>query len=236
MRRTTKPPASPALVAAGALALTLGLAACGSTNGTSRKGEPQQSPGIGTATATPAPTGGGTTAAVPTTAPSTTEAADGTGAGAGTASTAASAAPLGSGALPGVPAVTSNATDLTKQPVVAAGTGTVGTGLVTRDLVVGTGTSATAADSVTVRYVGAIYKDATVFDTSWTRTPNTSDFPLSGVIPGFAQGIVGMKTGGRREIVIPPGPLGYEGGNAQAGIAADDTLIFIVDLVETGAS
>ena len=56
------------------------------------------------------------------------------------------------------------------------------------------------------------------------------DFPLSGVVPGFAQGIVGMKIGGRREIVIPPS-LGY-GAQGSGPIGPNETLVFVVDLVK----
>jgi peptidylprolyl isomerase len=49
------------------------------------------------------------------------------------------------------------------------------------------------------------------------------------VVPGFSEGIVGMKVGGRREIVIPPA-LGY-GDQSQPGLPANSTLVFVVDLV-----
>lgn len=152
---------------------------------------------------------------------------------------AASVAPAGATALPGVPAV-APATDLTKQPIAAVGTGAAPAGLVTRDIVVGTGTAAVATDTVHVRYAGTIYATGKSFDASWTdgAMPDKSNsFPLNGVVPGFAQGIVGMKPGGRREIVIPPA-LGYgpTGGQPKAGISATDTLVFIVDYLGVSAS
>ena len=94
---------------------------------------------------------------------------------------------------------------------------------------VGTGTVAKATDTVNVQYVGANYTNGKDFDSSWSRGQPTT-FPLNGVVPGFAQGIVGMKVGGRREIVIPPA-LGY-GATGQAGvISPDETLVFVVDLI-----
>ena len=137
-----------------------------------------------------------------------------------------------------VPAVTANATDLTKEPVLAAGKGTPGTALATKDLVVGTGKVATLSATVDVKYVGAVWKTGKVFDKSWGKGdqgygPDILQFPLSGVVPGFAQGIVGMKEGGRRVIAIPPA-LGYgpQGGQPGAGIGATDTIVFVVDLVK----
>ena len=140
-----------------------------------------------------------------------------------------SAAPMGSSALPGVPAVTANATDFDKEPKLAKGTGSAPTELVIRDLIVGNGGVAVPTDSVQVRYEGALFTDGSVFDASWKYGKDPTGFALSGVVPGFAQGIVGMKVGGRREIVIPA-PLGYAE-QAQEGIPANSTLVFVVDLV-----
>lgn len=128
----------------------------------------------------------------------------------------------------GIPDVTANAKNLKQEPVLAAGTGTPPTKLLTKDLVIGTGEVAQSTATVTVQYVGALYTDGSVFDSSWGGAPAV--FPLDQVVPGFAQGIEGMKVGGRREIVIPSA-LGY-GPADQQGIPANSTLVFIVDLVE----
>ncbi len=146
-----------------------------------------------------------------------------------------SQAPTGSTALPGVPAVTANATEVMKQPTVAKGTGPVSAALVTRDLVVGAGTAAVPTDTVDVRYNGTLYADGSVFDASWKRGAAPVTFPLARVIPGFAQGILGMKPGGRREIVIPSA-LGYGAQSPGAGIPPNSDLVFVVDLVKAGAS
>jgi hypothetical protein len=154
-------------------------------------------------------------------------------------STAGTASAPASGGPQGIPSVSTNATDLTKQPVLAAGSGTPGTALATNDLLVGNGATTRAQDTVDVRYVGAIYSTGTVFDTSWGKPSSqpgvpegAAEFPLSGVVPGFAQGIAGMKVGGRREIVIPPA-LGYgPKGQPDAGIKGTDTIVFVVDLVK----
>lgn len=126
-----------------------------------------------------------------------------------------------------VPAV-DGATNLKAAPTLHAGAGPAPTKLVGADLVVGTGPLAASTGTVNIQYVGALYTNGSVFDSSWTRGQPAS-FSLSGVIPGFAQGIVGMKVGGRRELVIPPA-LGY-GAQAQGSIPANSTLVFVIDLL-----
>jgi peptidylprolyl isomerase len=142
-----------------------------------------------------------------------------------------SAAPAGDKALPGIPAITQNATDLAKEPKIAKGTGSAPTGLVIRDLVIGTGKAAVASDTVKVRYEGALFSDGTVFDATWKGASAPADFSLSEVVPGFGGGIVGMKIGGRREIVIPA-QMGYGSDSPQgSAIPPNSVLVFVVDLV-----
>ncbi len=124
------------------------------------------------------------------------------------------------------PAITANEKDLTKEPKSAAGTGQAPATVQIKDLVVGKGKAAELTNTVTVHYVGSLYSDGSVFDSSWNGEPIA--FPLNRVVPGFAQGIEGMKIGGRRQIVIPA-ELGY-GPRAQPGIPANSVLVFIVDL------
>ncbi|HZE67210.1 MAG TPA: FKBP-type peptidyl-prolyl cis-trans isomerase [Sporichthyaceae bacterium] len=145
----------------------------------------------------------------------------------------ASAAPKGSKALPGMPEVT-NAADLKKEPTIAKGTGKAPDKLVIRDLVVGTGQAAVASDTVNVRYVGTLYVNGKKFDASWKYGTDPATFPLARVVPGFAGGIVGMKVGGRREIVIP-GDLGYGTTGSPPDIGPNAVLVFVVDLVSLAA-
>lgn len=135
---------------------------------------------------------------------------------------------LNSPAGTGYPAV-DDATDLKKAPVIQPGAGTPETTLVTHDLVVGTGAAAVATSTVKIQYVGALYPTGKVFDATWTGGGKPATFPLNQVVPGFAQGIVGMKIGGRREIVIPP-DLGY-GSQTNGPIPGNSTLVFVVDLL-----
>ena len=69
----------------------------------------------------------------------------------------------------------------------------------------GTGPTATPGSTVTVQYVGVLYKNGKQFDASWNDgSGQPVSLPLSGVIPGWQQGIPGMRVGGRRELIIPP--------------------------------
>jgi peptidylprolyl isomerase len=171
--------------------------------------------GTGGASATPAASAGASAAAAAPNNPFPT----------------ASPFPEGDKAQPGMPAITANATTFDKEPTIAKGEGAAPSNLFVRDLIVGTGKAAVATDTVNVRYVGALYSDGTVFDASWKSGSAPIAFPLSGVVPGFAGGIVGMKIGGRREISIP-GFLAY-GANPPPGapIPPDAALVFVVDLV-----
>lgn len=104
-------------------------------------------------------------------------------------------------------------------------------GLVVRDLDVGAGPEANKGDDVKVHYVGAYYKNGEVFDSSWDRGPALPFTLGSGaVLPGWEQGVEGMKVGGRRELVVPP-ELGYAAVGATEAIPPNETLIFVVDLV-----
>lgn len=132
-----------------------------------------------------------------------------------------------------VPAV-SGATDLSKEPGIAPGQGNPPTVLTGKDLVVGTGAQAAAHDTVLVQYVGALWSTGKVFDASWTDSGPTT-FSLDGVVPGFADAIIGMRTGGRREIVIPPA-LGYGASGNPPLIPANATLVFVIDLIQVNPS
>jgi peptidylprolyl isomerase len=135
------------------------------------------------------------------------------------------AAPGAGSAVAALPAV-AHATDLAVKPVPAAGKGTPPTTLLTKDLVVGSGATATTTSTATVQYVGALW-NGTQFQATWDKG-GAVPFALDSLIPGFTQGVAGMKVGGRRELVIPPA-LGYSD-QAQPGIPANSTLIFVIDL------
>jgi FKBP-type peptidyl-prolyl cis-trans isomerase len=106
------------------------------------------------------------------------------------------------------------------------------TQLSTKDVVVGTGAAAAAGDTVTVNYVGSL-TNGTVFDASANHGTTGFTFHLGAgeVIKGWDQGIVGMKVGGKRLLVIPPS-LAY--GDQAIGnvIPANSTLLFEVELLK----
>jgi peptidylprolyl isomerase len=108
------------------------------------------------------------------------------------------------------------------------------TQLESTDLIVGAGPAAKAGDKLTVQYVGVAYSSKQQFDATWDHG-QTFPFVLgqTRVIPGWSHGVVGMKVGGRRELVIPPS-LAYGSVSPGNGIAANDTLIFVVDLLKIG--
>jgi peptidylprolyl isomerase len=99
------------------------------------------------------------------------------------------------------------------------------------DEVDGDGDEVTEGATVTAHYVGVSASTGAQFDASWDRGAPIS-FPLDGVIQGWSRGLLGMKVGGRRNLVIP-GDMAY-GGNPPpgAGIAPNETLVFTVDLVD----
>ena len=103
-----------------------------------------------------------------------------------------------------------------------------------RDDVVGTGATAAAGDSVTVNYVGAL-TNGTVFDASASHQETVNGFTFNlgagQVIKGWDQGIVGMKEGGKRTLVIPAS-LAYGSQAVGDVIPANSTLIFEVELLK----
>jgi peptidylprolyl isomerase len=105
-------------------------------------------------------------------------------------------------------------------------------GLLVEEIVVGTGEEAKSGQTAVVHYVGVGVSSGEQFDASWDRDEPFS-FPLGAgyVIKGWDQGVVGMKVGGRRRLVIPA-HLGYGQAGAGGVIAPGETLIFVVDLLE----
>ena len=99
------------------------------------------------------------------------------------------------------------------------------------DITVGDGDEAVAGKVVEVHYVGVSYKNGRQFDASWDRG-STFKFGLGKgqVISGWDQRVGGMRVGGRRRITIPP-HLAYGKRGAGGVIGADETLVFVVDLI-----
>jgi peptidylprolyl isomerase len=103
--------------------------------------------------------------------------------------------------------------------------------LVVKEIDKGTGATAESGDEVTVQYVGVDYKNGREFDSSWSRNePFTFTLGAGQVIPGWDQGVAGMKVGGRRELIIPPN-LAYGPAGSPPAIGRNETLIFAIDLL-----
>jgi peptidylprolyl isomerase len=181
-------------------AVAFGVAACGSS---------APAPGVA-----PAPSAGlteeqvSTTPTTPTT-PSTS-----------TATTAATTTPTSG--------------PLSREPVVVIPKRPPPKHLVTKDIIVGTGATAKTGSQVSVNYVGKLYDNGKTFDSSWKDTPGKAFGPFQlgagAVIKGWDQGLVGMKVGGRRELIIPP-ELAYGAAGQPPTIPKNATLVFVVDML-----
>jgi peptidylprolyl isomerase len=116
-----------------------------------------------------------------------------------------------------------------KKPKIIQPTGDPPTKLVTRDIVKGKGPKAKPGDKLTMQYVGSSWSNGQQFDASWDRG-QAFPFQLGAqmVIPGWDKGMVGMREGGRRLLIIPP-DLGY-GPQGSGPIGPNETLVFAVDL------
>lgn len=98
------------------------------------------------------------------------------------------------------------------------------------DKVVGTGAAAAAGMTVTVNYTGTL-TDGKVFDSSVGKEPFVFVLGIGQVIPGWDQGLLGMKVGGKRTLTIPP-ELAYGSQGAGSTIPPNATLIFDIDLLD----
>jgi peptidylprolyl isomerase len=120
---------------------------------------------------------------------------------------------------------------LSKEPKVTPPSGPAPSKLETKELIRGTGAEAKDGDTVTVNYVGVLYKGGKEFNASWeTKEPFTFSLGKGQVIPGWDQGIPGMKVGGRRELIIPAA-LAYGAKGSPPRIPPNAPLVFVVDLL-----
>ncbi|MDI6106094.1 FKBP-type peptidyl-prolyl cis-trans isomerase, partial [Actinoplanes sp. NEAU-A12] len=143
------------------------------------------------------------------------------------ASTAAGPrATASSAAFPPVPPGADPA--LSKKPAATAGAGTV-TELKTTTLIQGTGAAVQPGQTIDVNYVGVTYTDGKEFDSSWSRSQPFS-FPIGtgNVIPGWDQGLIGVKVGSRVQLDIPAA-LAY--GDKPSGGQPAGALRFVVDVL-----
>lgn len=122
--------------------------------------------------------------------------------------------------------------DVQAKPEIPKPSGNPPDQLVTETIVEGDGQTAESGDTLTVQYVGVSYSTGEQFDASFDRgEPFEFQLGAGMVIPGWDEGMEGMKVGGRRLLVIPP-ELGYGAQGAPPAIGPNETLVFVIDLVE----
>jgi peptidylprolyl isomerase len=125
-------------------------------------------------------------------------------------------------------------TKLGQKPSIPKPSGPPPNNLVVRDLVKGTGQTAKKGDTVSVQYVGVSYSTGKQFDASWDRgQPFQFELGAGNVIPGWDKGVVGMKVGGRRQLIVPAN-LAYGAQGQPPTIQPNETLIFDIDLLKIG--
>lgn len=125
--------------------------------------------------------------------------------------------------------------DTSEKPTITEPSGDPPTELVTKDIVEGEGTAAESGDELEMHYLGALFEDGEQFEASWdSGEPFTFQLGQGNVIPGWDEGIEGMKPGGRRLLVIPP-DMAYGETGSPPNIPPNATLVFVVDLRERTA-
>ena len=131
---------------------------------------------------------------------------------------------------PGSVSLPAEASDINVKPAIPKPEGEPPTGLQSRDVLQGNGDTAESGDQVTVQYVGVSWSTGEQFDASWDRgEPFSFRLGAGDVIPGWDQGVSGMREGGRRQLVIPPN-LAYGPQGQPPVIGPNETLVFVIDL------
>ncbi len=102
-------------------------------------------------------------------------------------------------------------------------------GLYTRDLVEGTGALVESGQTVNVRYTGWLNNGTEIDKVDASAKPVSFKLGRRQVIIGWDEGLVGMRVGGKRQLVVPP-ELGY-GPDRKGNIPGDATLVFVVEMI-----
>ncbi|MEV6761993.1 FKBP-type peptidyl-prolyl cis-trans isomerase [Streptomyces sp. NPDC051105] len=156
------------------------------------------------------------------------------------ASSKASAAPSGSASsvpppkiVDGpLPAITAG-TKFDEKPTVAKGSGDPSKDLAVKTVIAGGGKAVAENDFIQANYLGQIWSTGKVFDQSYDRTPLLMQLAQGSIIDGWRYGLAGKKVGSRVLMAVPP-TWGYgTSGNSQAGIKGTDTLVFVVDVLNS---
>jgi peptidylprolyl isomerase len=135
---------------------------------------------------------------------------------------------------PPPPKASSNLKDTKSKPTIAKPKGAPPKKLVVRDIVKGKGRAAKKGDQLSMQYVGVTFDDGQQFDSSWdSGSPIDLKLGTGGVIEGWDRGLVGIKPGGRRELIIPS-KLAYGARGRPPSIPPNAALVFIVDALSVG--
>lgn len=120
----------------------------------------------------------------------------------------------------------------TKEPTVTVPKTAAPTTLKEATLIEGKGAVVAKGQTITAQYHGVLWRDGSVFDSSWQRGAS-ADFPIGAgqVIPGWDKTLVGKKVGSRVLLVIPPAD-GYGSAGSGEKIKGTDTLVFVVDILD----
>jgi peptidylprolyl isomerase len=119
-----------------------------------------------------------------------------------------------------------------RKPKIATPQGDPPTKLIVKDVVKGKGPPAKPGDTLTMQYVGVAWSNGRQFDASWDRgQPFGFQLGAHMVIPGWDQGMRGMRKGGRRVLIVPP-DLAYGDQGVGGAIGPNETLVFVVDRVK----
>ncbi|GGU95148.1 peptidylprolyl isomerase [Streptomyces filipinensis] len=132
-----------------------------------------------------------------------------------------------------LPAITAG-TKFGEKPTVAKGPGEPSKNLAVKTVIAGSGRTIAENDFVRADYLGQIWDTAKVFDNSYDKKrPLVLQLAQGTVIDGWRYALAGKKVGSRVQIAVPP-TWGYgKQGNAQAGIKGTDTLVFVIDVIES---
>jgi peptidylprolyl isomerase len=139
-------------------------------------------------------------------------------------------------AAPAAPKASTNLKDTKSKPVVPKQTGKPPKELIVKDIVIGKGRAAKKGDKLSMQYVGVLFKSGEQFDASWDNG-SPFDFVLGqgNVIKGWDKGLIGIKPGGRRELIIPP-KLAYGAQGQPPTIPGNAALVFIVDALSVSGN
>ncbi|MEU6808674.1 FKBP-type peptidyl-prolyl cis-trans isomerase [Streptomyces sp. NPDC046831] len=132
-----------------------------------------------------------------------------------------------------LPAITAG-TKFGEKPTVAKGSGDPSKDLAVKTVIAGGGRTVAENDYLQAHYLGQIWDTGKVFDNSYDRrTPLLIQLSQGQIIDGWRYALTGRKAGSRVEFSVPPA-WGYgTQGNAQVGIKGTDTLVFVVDVLDT---